>query len=228
MSFRNNLAVSSALVLVSLCGASSVANAADTKPIVHETCAQATLVQFRTVGHPGKSVRLPMRQVNGGVPCAREERKPMTLASYTDARGGQALVRGQTERALEQIYSRKSGSYSLFELNNQCVAHTVLRQWKQASDACDAAVASAVDRRERERNRNPFDGFRNSGNREVATAYSNRAVMYWLSNDAVAAHNDLVKARKLAPYAAYVKRNLAVAAPESSWARAGEDLAPIG
>jgi hypothetical protein len=226
MSIRNNLIASSALVLVSLCGASNFASAADTKPIVRETCTQATLVEYRTVGHPGKSTRLPKRQARAGVPCSREERKPMILASYLDARGGKALVRGDTERALEQIYARNAKSSSLFELNNQCVAHTVLRQWSQASDACDAAVASALDKRTRARK--PFGGPRYPADKEVATAYSNRAVMHWLSNDAVAAHNDLAKARKLAPNASYVQRNLDVTGPGSSLARAQEINAPIG
>jgi hypothetical protein len=225
MSFRNNLLVSS-LVLVSLCGGSSLAKAADTKPVVSEACTQATLAQYRAAGHPGKSIRLPSRQVSGAIPCSREKGKPMVLASYLDARGGQALVRGQAERALEQLDHGKPRSYSAFELNNRCVAHTVLRQWPQATDACDAAVASALDRRERKHHR--FGGLRDSTDREVATAYSNRAVMYWLSNETGAAHKDLVEARKLAPYASYVKRNLGVAEAGSSWALAREVLAPIG
>jgi len=225
MSFRNNLVASSALVLVSLCGASSLVSAADTKPIVRETCAQATLVEFRSVGgHPGKSIVLPKRQVRDGVQCAREDRKPMMLASYLDARGGQALVRGQTEQALEQIFSRKS--QSAFELNNQCVAYTLLRQWSQAGDACDAAVKSAIDKRARDSMRP--GGPLYPGESGIATAYSNRAVMHWMSNDAVAAHNDLAKARKLAPRASYVLRNLGVAERASSLARAQEDLSPIG
>ena len=145
MSIRNNVFTTSALMLVAVCGASSRVNAADTMPIVRETCAQATHVEYQTVGHPGKSIRLPIRQSSTVVPCSRDERQPMILASYTDARGGKALVKGRTQRALEQLSAVKSRPYSIFELNNQCVAHTVLRQWSEASDACDAAVASALD-----------------------------------------------------------------------------------
>src|SRR5687767_10005407 len=77
MSLRNNLFASSALMLISLCGTSAIASAADTKPIVHET----------------------------GAPVAR---KPLILASFTDALGGRALVLGRTERALAQLNARKS------------------------------------------------------------------------------------------------------------------------
>jgi hypothetical protein len=226
MSFRNNLVVSSALAVVSLCGASSLVSAADTDPIVRETCSQATLVELRPVGHPGKSIQLPKRLAREGAQCSREQRKPMMLASFTDARGGQALVRGQAELALEQIFARKSKWYSASELNNQCVAHTFLRQWSQASDACDAAVASALD--ERASAGRQFGGTRFPVDSGAATAYSNRAVMYWLSNNAAAAHHDLAKARKLAPHASYIQRNLNVATVESSLARLQGDQGPTG
>ena len=151
----------------------------------------------------------------------------MMLASYTDARGGQALVNGRTQKALEQLAARKFKPYSILELNNQCVAHTVLRQWSEAKGACDATVAGALDKREGLGK--AFGGTRYSPGRILATAYSNRAVMHWLSNDEVAAHNDLAKARKLAPRAAYVLRNLNVTAPASSLAlaQAQEIHAPI-
>lgn len=226
MSFRNNLATSSALMLVSLCGASSLVSAADTQSIVRETCTQATLVEFRQVGHPGKSLLLPKRLAREGVQCSRGERKPMMLASFTDVRGGEALVRGQAEQALEQIHARKSKRFSAFELNNQCVAYTVLRQWTQAGDACDAAVNSALDKREN--NRRLFGGPRYPVSSGIATAYSNRAVMHWLSNNSAEAHNDLAKARKLAPQASYVQRNLDVTERASSLASAQGNHAPIG
>lgn len=223
MSIRNNVLTTSALMLVALCGATSPVNAADTEPVVRETCAQATRVEYQSAGHPGKSTRLPKRQARAVVPCNKS--KPMILASYTDALGGRALVKGQTQQALEQLSAIKSRPYSFLELNNQCVAHTVLRQWSEASDACDAAVAGAVDNRKGLRK--PFDGADYSSDKALATAYSNRAVMYWLSNDAVAAHNDLAKARKLAPRAGYVLRNLDVAAPASSLALAQANYASI-
>jgi hypothetical protein len=226
MSFRNNLAASSALMLVSLCGASSFVSAADTQSIVRETCTQTTLVEFRQVGHPGKSLLLPKRPAREGVQCSREQRKPMMLASFTDARGGQALVAGQAQQALDQIHARNSKRFSAFELNNQCVAYTVLRQWTQAGDACDAAVDSALDKREK--NSKLFGGPRYPVASGIATAYSNRAVMHWLSNNAAAAQNDLAKARKLAPQASYIRRNLGVTALESSLASAQGKHAPTG
>ena len=71
----------------------------------------------------------------------------MMLASYTDARGGQGAGEGPDGAGPRADLRQEVRPYSVFELNNQCVAHTVLRQWSQAGDACDAAVASALERR---------------------------------------------------------------------------------
>ena len=147
MSLRNNLAASSALVLVSLCGASSLVSAADTKPIVRRP-ARRRLSSNPAARGPSRQIDFaPKRRARDGPHCSTSAHKPMVLASYLDARGGQALVRGRTERALKQIYAEEAGGQSAFELNNQCVAHTVLRQWSQAGDACDAAVAGALHER---------------------------------------------------------------------------------
>jgi len=43
----------------------------------------------------------------------------------------------------------------------------------------------------------------------LALAYSNRAVMFWLSNDDVAAGKDLARAQALSPRAEFVARNVA-------------------
>jgi hypothetical protein len=200
MSFRVNLVASSALVVAALCGATSVASAADTRSIA--------------VGHPGKSILLPKGKKRQESQHSRVERQPLVLASYTDAPGGVALVRGRTERALEQINAKASNVSSVSGQTNLCVAHTVLRQWSQAGDACDAAVVLALGK--------------HSNARGLAAAYSNRAVMHWLSRDENAAHDDLAKARSLAPKASYVTRNLAATEGGASLARAADERAPIG
>lgn len=219
MSFRNNLIATSALTLVSLCGASSIVNAA-------ETCTQETRVAIAQVGHPGKSSMFPKREVRKVSRCSTAVRKPLILASYTDARGGPALVRGNTDRALEQIHALKFGSNATSVLTNQCVALTVLRQWSQAGQACDAAVDRAL--KARARAAESFGTPRRLADTAVAVAYSNRAVMHWLSKNEAAAHHDLERARKFGPDAAYVMRNLEVTERGPSLARATDDQAPIG
>ncbi|HEU4590182.1 MAG TPA: hypothetical protein VFS13_04675 [Steroidobacteraceae bacterium] len=146
------------------------------------------------------------------------KRKPLILAGYTDARGGTALVRGDTGRALQQIHARKAARRTADELTNQCVAHTVLRQWSAAAPACDAAVEGALEARASARQRALVP--RKLVDAKVAVAYSNRAVMHWVSGDPVAAQQDLAKARSFSPKASYVMRNLEVAGREPSLARA--------
>jgi RecA-family ATPase len=226
MSFRNNLIATSALTLVSLCGASSLVNAAETQTRAGETCAQETRVGITHAGHPGKSSMSPKREVRKVSRCASAVRKPLVLASFTDARGGPALVRGETELALEQIHALKFGSNTVSVLTNQCVALTVMREWTKAGEACDAAVDRAL--KNRTRASYSLAAPRVLADTAVAVAYSNRAVMHWLSSDATAAHADLDNARKFGPGEAYVMRNLEVTERGIALARATDDQAPIG
>jgi hypothetical protein len=195
-----------ALVLATLCGVVSTATAGETKPLSPETCETVTR---SSVGHPGKSTLFPKAAKRGAVGCARPARIRLTLASFEDSTGGKALVSGRAERAIEQIYAKRS-TQSAQTLNNLCVAHTVLRQWAEAGDACDAAVTSAVAKRANWKYRPGMSRLRvDTG---AAVAYSNRAVMHWLSRDVVAAQQDLANARAIAPRASYVMRNSDVAA----------------
>jgi hypothetical protein len=174
---RSNRIATSTLWLVTLTGVSSIVNGADTKPIVLDTCTQ----------------------------CESSSRQPLILASYTDARGGQALVRGRTELARELLSTKTFGRSSAAELTNMCVAQTVLRQLSQAGEACDAAVARALAERA-STSRWP-GAYREAVHTAVGAAYSNRAVMHWLSGNELAAHEDLVRARDFSPNASYVMRN---------------------
>jgi hypothetical protein len=216
MSFRKNLSSTRGLMIIALCGVSGLASAADARPFAGASCVRTTVVSHHHVGHPGKSITLPKRSTKVVEQCP-EERKPLILASYTDARGGRALVRGDTQRALKQIGARKAARRNAAELTNLCAAYTVLRQWPEASNACDAAVAGAMDERARARSR--LDMNRLAAETNAGAAYSNRAVMYWLSGNEAAAHNDLLKASNFTPAASYVMQNLQVAESLPSLAR---------
>lgn len=226
MSLSNKLIATSTLLFVTLSGVSPMVNAADTMPIVRESCPQAMPASLRYVGHPAKSIDLKKRAEREPTQCAVTKSQPLILASYVDARGGQALVRGKTERALKEIYARKSAKASAAELTNLCVAQTVQRQWSQAADACDAAVASALSERANTGKWEYTD--RKFADKGVGAAYSNRAVMHWLAGNEVAAHNDLIQARQFSPNASYVTRNLRVAESAPSLARAVAEQPLIG
>lgn len=209
MSFRNHI-IAATLLTAALGGLSPVTNAADATAVIRDECSFTTLAVQRPASHPGKSVLLPKRVQRSVAECPQEQRRILVLASYTDAPGGLALVRGKTGKALEQLQARKASRKSAYELTNQCVAHTLLRQWADAEGFCDSAIDGAIE--VRRRNGNRFDVSRRTLDKDVAAAYSNRAVMHLLSGDEVAAHNDLAKARKLTPNATYVKRNVEAAA----------------
>jgi hypothetical protein len=208
---HRQIAVSALLLAVLPCAALA-AETADSTPSARETCVQTVPAASRITGHPGRATPARQRAVNSSAGCPRVTDRaglqPMVLASFTDAPGGLALVRGNTERALEQIQGRKRQKNSAVSLTNQCVGLTVLRQWSEARVACDAAVDAA--NRERDPRSVRFDASSRLAASNVAVAYSNRAVLNWLTDDTIAAHNDLAKARKLAPSARYVARNLLV------------------
>jgi hypothetical protein len=198
MSLRTNPLSLSAAWLIALTGASAGVSAADTKPIVVEACTQ----------------------------CESSRREPLILASYTDARGGQALVRGRTELARELLGTKSFERSSPAELTNLCVAQTVLRQLPQAGAACDAALARALAERA-STGRWP-SAYREALHTAVSAAYSNRAVMHWLSGNADAARDDLAKAQRFSPDASYVMRNVEVTERKLAFARATTGPSSIG
>lgn len=221
---RQQLVVS-ALLLASFSGAVAAAEAPHTRPAGRETCAQTVLsASSRITGHPGRAAPVRKRVSQSSAACPGAESRPLILASFTDATGGPSLVRGDTERALEQIQARKSKRSALM-LTNQCVGHTVLRQWSEARSACDAAVDAANADRLRAGSR--FESSRRMATSNVAVAYSNRAVLNWLTEQEIAAHNDLAMARKLAPTARYVARNLLVTESLPSFAGMSAERAAI-
>ena len=212
MSSRKYLIAVSALLLASLYATAPV-NAGDTRPLVPESCESGKRVN-RSVGHPGKSAMFPQRD---SVKCSRPAVKRLTLAAFETAPGGNALVSGRTERAIEQIYAKSATSLSAQTLTNLCVAHTVLRQFEDALETCDAAVASANAKRS--------GGYRPGVSRQMldasaAAAYSNRAVLHLLSRDTLAAQNDLASARAISPRAFYVMRNSDAAVRTATLAQA--------
>jgi hypothetical protein len=216
MSSRNHVIAVSALLLASLCGAATPVNAGDTKPLVPESCESGKRVN-RSFGHPGKSALFPQRN---SVQCSRPVRKSLTLAAYEDVPGGRALVAGKTERAIELIYAKQAKPVSAQTLINLCVAHTVLRQFEEATETCDAAVESANAKRADTRYRAGTS--RKSLDEGAAVAYSNRAVLHLLSRNTLAAQNDLAHARSIAPKAFFVMRNSAAASQAPSLAQAAQ------
>jgi hypothetical protein len=223
MSSRFYPITGSALLLAALFNVTPV-NAADTKPLVPETC--VAIKRVASAGHPGKSIQLPRRTKETTSECSRPARARLVLASYVDTAGGKALVMGRTERAIEQIHAKGDVRKSSLALTNLCVAHTVLRQWTEARDSCDAAVAIATANRTRLMYRPGVS--RTQLDTAASVAYSNRAVLNWLSRESLAAQNDLARAREISPKAFYVTRNERLSVDASTLAQATAHVDVIG
>jgi len=209
MSIRYSSAASAAVLLIAaLCGPSSAV--ADGYGASVEACMSGQNVMIRTSGHPGKFAYLPRRDQKSLPRCTASTEKGLMLVSFTDAAGGKALTAGNVDRAMRELTTQTRGTPPVSLLNNLCVAHTVQHEWAEARDACDAAVAAAADQRAEARRWSSER--RRLANKVAAAVYSNRAVMNWLSNDALAAQGDIASARSIAPKENFVVRNAELAA----------------
>ena len=220
MSSRFQMVAILGVFLASLSGASHSSESVESR--------ECTNVQGmkRHGGPPGKSVRLPKRSRTVETCVAQvEEKKPLVLVSFTDARGGVALERGHTERAAE-VLGKRLPYGTAEELTNLCVARTALRQLDSALEVCDSAVAAAM--RERARTTRVGGMTLRQSKELLAVAYSNRAVLNWLRDDGAAAHNDLAKAQAFAPVASYVTNNLEVTHNFPSLARTPDIRIRVG
>jgi len=208
MSIRYSNAASAAVLLIATLWGSSAAVAAGADANV-EACMSGKNVVIRAGGHPGKSTLLPRRPQQVLARCSASKARSLTLVSFIDAPGGEALISGNLARAVRELTDLEPGADDVLVLNNQCVTHTALREWADARSSCDAAVAAAskqraaLDRWPGERRR--------LANKVAAAVYSNRAVMNWLSNDAAAAQGDFALAQSMAPKAGFVLRNATMA-----------------
>lgn len=131
------------------------------------------------------------------------------FTAYMDAAGGTEVMDGQYRAALTELRSFP-GATDLDPAatnTNRCVAYSMTLQWQKARAACDAAVSAA--RQEGTEIPVWLSWTRASSDERLALAYSNRAVMHWLSNEKAAAQEDLSRAQKLAPVADFVAQNVA-------------------
>jgi len=137
----------------------------------------------------------------------------LMLAGYIDAPGGRTLIAGDYQGVIEQL----SAHGFAYQTNlvaasaNLCVAYIVTRQWRDADTTCDQAVASA-----RLQLTDTSLWGKRDRDEQMALAYSNRAVLHRLEDNASGAASDLAMARQLAPDAEFVSHNLAIVASAKS------------
>lgn len=131
------------------------------------------------------------------------------MTVYSDGAGAESLLEGEYENAIREIgpdkYARDL-SPSMVS-TNLCVAQVKAGQLTAARAACDTAILDA--KAEKVSMTTWIPGARARQNDYIAAAYANRAVLHWLSKDVVSAAEDLAAAKRLAPKADFVARNIA-------------------
>jgi hypothetical protein len=134
---------------------------------------------------------------------------PFVLVAYSSHADGAPPAGGDFSAATRALSQAADGTQldAAAVATNRCVAYAMTRQLAAARVACDAAVQAAQSDDAGSvlmSQRTP-----RQEHASAALAYSNRAVLNWLSADAVAAQHDLARARALAPQADFVLHNLA-------------------
>lgn len=142
------------------------------------------------------------------------------FTAYSDAVGGGEVLAGRYSVALEDL-KLQPGNVDLDPSaanTNRCIAYSMTLQWQEARAACDAAVRAAED--QRISHSSGWTWLPADDDDRLALAYTNRAVLHWLSHEDSAARQDLARARRLSPQAEFVAQNLAALAGHSEVAQA--------
>jgi hypothetical protein len=131
---------------------------------------------------------------------------PFVLVAYSNRTGGHALAGGDYSGATRALHGFDAGAADPAALaTNRCVAYAMTQQLRMALAACDAAVQAVQAESDGSvlAQENP-----QAARTSAALAYSNRAVLNWLTAAVAAAREDLARARELAPHAEFVRHNL--------------------
>jgi tetratricopeptide (TPR) repeat protein len=144
----------------------------------------------------------------GSAAHAADQPHTFVLTAFSNGAAGKSLMSGKYDAAVQELGS-KSQALTLDTdslSTNRCVAYSVTKQLEAAHVACDRAVTEA----QQDVANLPTSMFwaRREYKEYAALAFSNRAVLNWLSNDANAAREDLKKAQSISPRADFVAHNL--------------------
>jgi Flp pilus assembly protein TadD len=144
----------------------------------------------------------------GSAAFAADEPHTFELTAFSNGTGGKAILSGDYNSAQQELNTRERSLDVETVATNRCVVYTLTRQIDAARAACDKAVHEA----QQEIAGLPVSlSWARSDYRDyLALAYSNRAVLDWVTNDTTAAQSDLKKAASVSPKAPFVARNLSV------------------
>jgi len=146
----------------------------------------------------------------GSAAQAADQPHNFELAAFSNTLAGDSLVRGNYEAAFQQLaideHSLTASPATI--ATNRCVTLIMTHKFEEAHTACNAAVSAA--RLEIVSMPVSVAWARQEFRDYLALAYSNRAVLDYLTNDTTAAQADLAKAKSVSPKAELVARNLTV------------------
>lgn len=136
---------------------------------------------------------------------AADAAETFVLVAYSNRAGGTRIAHGEYRTATQAEHATVQADPGALATNH-CVAFAMSERLAQARLACDSAVQAAHSEQTQSPSWNPRG--REQAANSAAVAYSNRAVLRWLSADSRGAKEDLAKAQALAPQASFVTRNM--------------------
>jgi hypothetical protein len=163
--------------------------------------------QSRNSGNATRAVKLAFAAtlLAGSAAYAADQPHTFELTAFSNGAGGASIVSGDYNTAIVELGAGARNLDGQTLSTNRCVAYAVTHQLQAAHAACDSAVREAQAQ---------IAGLpismswaRSEYRNYLALAYSNRAVVDWMSNDTSAAQVDLKKAAAVAPKAEFVARN---------------------
>lgn len=127
------------------------------------------------------------------------------LEGYETMASPRLLTEGRYAELIEQSspHGWRDRTRASFAATNLCVAHIKTAQLDAARASCDAAIVAARSHRRP----SSMPGGAHERQLALARAYSNRAVLNWVSGDRMAAEADLMQAARYAPQAHFIGRN---------------------
>ena len=163
--------------------------------------------------------------VTTGAQAAETAHTPMVLTAYSNAAGGQMLLKGDYTDALAAIqhFKPQAAMAASAKATNLCVAYAATKQLSDAKAACDVALRQAKYER---LSASRYVSGSTQENEYVAIAYANRAVVHMLAKDGASAKADLDRAKVLAPNAEFVSKNVVAVASKSLSTIAQLEVAP--
>jgi len=168
------------------------------------------LLHSRNSRKPMQVLRLALAGVvQGGALLAgsvahADQPNKFVMTAYENSSGGDNIVSGDYATALAKMRYAHSDDSAI--TTNKCVAYTMTAQFATARSMCDDAVTEAKKDLLHSSSVSLWE--RGMLEQSLAIAYSNRAVLDWLSHDPSAAERDLSDAQALSPQGDYVAHNV--------------------